>query len=616
MSSEPEIELRALLSAAEGLRPSVERTFLVHPIFLQSHVRLTSRIKSISRAAAKLAQIRIEKQAAAPADVPDLMGLRIVALYNSSLVEALDAVLDSIGREHSPFDRDHVKMLTYTARPDTDPLSLKHSVEEWAQTRGITHASEPTPTLYSSVHVNAVCPVTIEMVDGTRQSRLLQVEVQVRTAMEDVWSQLSHVVAYTRHPANPTILGHLNALKQVFDGCALYVDLIKNEADATIQNLKEGSDSPKSAGDQPLRQIKGIPSDIISAFDAAVRQRNAASELDDELSSHEFLDAAMKFAGVEEQLRDSEELPTTEKAEAIYRTQMEHAFCLLYSYTIPGLEDAYAMYDALAKADPNDAVCRLRLSQALRRKGEIPRAKSTLMEAIRILDGNLDQRVDAKNWVRGRVHEELANANWLIYSSEADQEGKRESLSQAISEARTAVAKYRVTSESESNLLGAINNLLYFAWEELRVYKVGSTTKQELERLASELSLKKIRALLPAHKWDAFFDTSLKTSAYLGRNSEILEIATATMDSIDAKVRRRSGKGSDYTPDYTQRQRTLTADEMDTYLYAVEMASRAARDLSKFQPGSGESSGKRRERNRSKPESPPPTRDGAEGEPR
>lgn len=612
MSSEPEIELRALLTAAEVLRPSAERTFLAHPIFLQSHVRLTSRIKSISRAAAKLAQIRIEKQTAAPADVPDLMGLRIVSLYNSSLVEVLDAVVDSIRREHSPFDRNHMRMLTYTARPETDPLSLKHSVEEWAQAHGITHASEPTPTLYSSVHINAVCPVTIEMVDGTKQSRLLQVEVQVRTAMEDVWSQLSHVAAYTRHPANPTILGHLNALKQLFDGCALYVDLIKNESDTTIQGLKEGSDSPKSAGDQPLRQIKGIPNEIISAFDAAVRQRNAASELDDELSPHAFLEAAMKFAGVEEQLRDSEGLLDTEKAEAIYRTQMEHAFCLLYSYTIPGLEDAYAMYDALAKADPNDAVCRLRLSQALRRKGEIPRAKSNLMEAVRILDGNLDQRVDAKNWVRGRVHEELANANWLIYTEEADQEDKRKSLLQAISEARTAVAKYRVTSESESDLLGAINNMLYFAWEELRVYKAGSTTKEELETLASELSLKKIRALLPKYKWDAFFDTSLKINLYLGRNNETLEITTAIMDAIDTKVRRRSGK----EPDYTQRQRTLTADEMDTYLYAVEMASRAARDVSKSQAESSANSGKRRDGNRSKSESSTGERDDARGKPR
>src|SRR5262249_20369709 len=347
---------------------------------------------------------------------------------------------------NSPFEHDCHKLILYSARPENDPLSVKRELERWMEKRAFAtsnYKADTLETLYSSIHLITACTISVERIDGAHPLRI-PVEIQFRTEMEDVWGQLSRLTGYPFQDAKPSIRKHLNVLKQLTDGCALYADLIKGEADLAIVGLEETTESPKSAGDQSLAGLKSIPADISEDFNAALKHRMAASAMEESVAGAEFLDAAEKFANIEAKLRVAGDLSDKDRAEALYRTQMERAFCLLYANNMPSLDEALALYERLAKADENDAVCRFRLGQTLRRRAKYEEARDKLLEAAQILKENRDRRVGKRNWVRGAVHLELGHAHWYISSSIEDPE-KHEALKKAISEVKFAVQTYRTT---------------------------------------------------------------------------------------------------------------------------------------------------------------------------
>ena len=236
IDTETEIQLLKLIAAAEKLRPELERKLLAHPFsFSQPHFRLSCRIKSLARAYEKLTALKLDDPKARPLDVHDIIGLRVVTLFNSSLLEALDVVADTIAHVGrigalSPFIKGQMKIWLYSARPENDPQSIRRDIDQWRKQRKLAPScfeSQTPETLYSSVHVIGACRIDVEGADGSVKQLDLPIEIQLRTAMEDVWGQLSHVTAYPSQATNRSTLAHLNALKQLIDGCALYADLIK-----------------------------------------------------------------------------------------------------------------------------------------------------------------------------------------------------------------------------------------------------------------------------------------------------------------------------------------------------------------------------------------------------
>ncbi|RYX98289.1 MAG: hypothetical protein EON84_04805 [Bradyrhizobiaceae bacterium] len=578
IDTETEMQLLKLIAAAEKLRPELERRLLAHSLFSQPHFRLSCRIKSLARAYEKLAKLKLENPEARPLDVHDIIGLRVVTLFNSSLLEALDVVADTIAHVGqvgalSPFIKDRMKIWLYTARPENDPQSIRRNLDQWREQRKLAPScldSRTPETLYSSVHVIGACQIDVEGADRSVEQLDLPIEIQLRTAMEDVWGQLSHVTAYPRQATNPSTLAHLNALKQLIDGCALYADLIKTESDLQLLGLREAREAPKSVGDLSLRMMTDVPQDIIDAFDDALGQRQRAEKLDEKDNVREFQAAAVKFGRIEERLRAEKELSDPVKADAIYRTQMERAFCLLYSDDPTALDEALALYMRLAKIDGTDAVCRLRLGQALREKGEIEEATVWLLQAAQIFAQNRDKRVAPDNWVRGAVHVELANAQWLIGLKTDDPNERQRTLRTAVAQAKLAVDTYRNTDADQDILLGAINNALYYAWEEHLKYDTSSIADEELARLTAELSADKIH-LMPLYKQDAVFDTVQRMHWYLGNDGMALKFAYLVVDAIRKKVKRRTGDAGDLK--FLDYQMGLTADELDSYVYALEKIS-------------------------------------------
>jgi ppGpp synthetase/RelA/SpoT-type nucleotidyltranferase len=575
-----ENEIRALLHGAEKLRPRLEAAILAHPLFNKSYFRVTSRIKTLQRAFDKFNRLRITKPDASPQDIHDLIGIRVITPFNATVIEALDAVFDIIHHTGvvggiSPFKKGDYRSILYTARPDNDPLSLKHSVDHWIQSRGIDpsrHDSFTPDTLYSSEHLIAYIIVPIEQSNGPDVEVMIPVEIQFRTIMEDFWSQLSHITSYSI-PSSSTSTGkHLNALKQLIDGCALYADIIRVDSDAAIEAVRELRETPQSAGDAYLSS-REIPRDIVVAFNAALDHRKAAGLMmqPSAAATLEYLEAAQKFSIIEDSLRAiGDEI---EKAEAIYRTQMERAFCLMYSDDDNSKDEAFKLYKAISEASMDDAISRFRLGQCLRKRREFEKATSIFEETIDILENNRDKRVGPNNWVRGAVYVELGYAHFYTMGQTEDIDVQRNELRTAIDVTTKGFRKLQLTDALEGDRLSSVNNLIYYSYEEWSRFNERSVSDEKFREYLSLIPPERIFAILPLHKQDTMLDTIVKANLYIGDKATAGKVASSVVRVLREKAKRRSGGGD---LDYASVQKHLSEDEFDTYLFSVDvLASRS-----------------------------------------
>ena len=184
--------------------------------------------------------------------------------------------------------------------------------------------------------------------------------------------------------------------------------------------------------------MENMPKDIIAAFDDALEQRQSAAKLDEKDNVRAFQDAAIKFGKIEERLHANKKLSNPIKMDAIYRTQMERAFCLLYSDDPKSLDEALTLYMRLAKADETDAVCRLRLGQALREKGEIEAATGWLSRPQKF-----SKRTEKSGLIRTSGYAapcmELAQTPMLIGLLTDDPNERQQTLRTAVAQAKFAV---------------------------------------------------------------------------------------------------------------------------------------------------------------------------------
>ena len=258
----------------------------------------------------------------------------------------------------------------------------------------------------------------------------------------------------------------------------------------------------------------------------------------------------------------------SDKIEAIYRTQMEQAFCLVYTNDTRSMDESFRLYQLLTKTHENNAVCRFRLGQALRRRNLYEQARDKLSEAADILERDQDPRVEKRHWIRGAVFCELANAEWELFGEATNPQEKRRAIRSAVSASKRGVEKYMTTTvDVEKDMkLGAINNLLYFACEERSRYGDG-LSDDEMKELLDELRIEDVKALIPTNKVDRVLDTIQKINLFLGRKEKAGEIAGVIIDVIQSKVKRRTK--SDKEPDLETLKLHLSEDQFDTYWFAL-----------------------------------------------
>lgn len=130
----------------------------------------------------------------------DLDGLRIVTLYRLDTLDILPILLERI--ENGSRESDGVfsskgieEVIIYSTNPTGDAQDLPGRVRALCYAFGLTGKTkvEQTPQNYTSIHIVAWCRGKYR-----GKYRDIPVEIQVRTAFEDVWGEIDHSLKYKR----------------------------------------------------------------------------------------------------------------------------------------------------------------------------------------------------------------------------------------------------------------------------------------------------------------------------------------------------------------------------------------------------------------------------------
>lgn len=562
------------------------------------------RVKEDYKLVEKVTRKREFRPAYQVSDVRDIVGVRVVTLYRLDALDILPILLEKIeaGRHDitSVFTPQGIEeIIIYSTNPEGDAQGLPHRVAALCDSFDLKEKTriENTPQNYSSIHIVVWCR-------GKYRSeyKSIPVEIQVRTAFEDVWGEIDHSLKYKRDDKsiNKNDEGriqindaHLNVLKTLIDGLAQYGDQIKIQLDdINTTSIRSLSSKLSEKTLERLSALGNLDPSLYSIVKSAVESgRLALGDPSETGFSRSRRRAARHSAGNE--LRrairrvDTSGCNPDHKKELLYVLNMELALNLFDTANELGggagnfpLVEANRLYDAMARAHPDRAIVLYRWARVLDALGDRRSARGKYEEMIGML-GNCDLPSD--HWARCAVFRQLGLTYW---------EDGREKLRDATSSAERADAArsdflnaFRFTLkaldtdiESEPDPIKhgqgterekAENNLLYYAVDFL---KAGGEWI-ELQQL--EFDQQRIRSLIssleestkgkPDHRaWDTlrhaydFFgeDEKVKETAsqvieILGqrdnlddsgtpRDMELLEIALCTIEKLE-KVNEISG---------------------------------------------------------------------------
>ena len=215
-------------------------------------------------------------------DVTDIVGLRIVTLYRLDALEIIRALLETIEADRSAsaaFVAGSVsEVKIYSTNPTGDVQKLPARLQELFHAQGLASVTSiaEKPSNYSSIHI--LLRGRGKYRDGYRE---VPVEIQVRTALEDVWGQIEHSLKYKRRAMRAadaasnvdarlaTTLSHLGALKTMIDGIAQYGDQIKLQIDELEPDLRYSSSRSAEEPNARLAAQRDIPAEVRSEVAAA-----------------------------------------------------------------------------------------------------------------------------------------------------------------------------------------------------------------------------------------------------------------------------------------------------------------------------------------------------------
>jgi ppGpp synthetase/RelA/SpoT-type nucleotidyltranferase len=440
----------------------------------------------------------------------DLVGLRIVTLYRLDALEILPILLDRIATNSlepdSVFSRAGIEeIIIYSTNPTGDAQDLPGRVEALCQAFNLADRTrtENTPQNYTSIHIVVWCR-------GKYRGayRDIPVEIQVRTAFEDVWGEIDHSLKYKREAENETIdreaaarlelnEAHLNVMKTLIDGLAQYGDQIKLQMEGDKRIRSTTSRRSEQAVDR-LPSIDGLDPAVLHMTQTVVAAAQAA--IDDAHAGNRTarrLRVAGDLIRAVKKVRDAK-LPEEHEKEVLYVIEMERALMLFeIGNDLRGtagnahLVEASRIYSTMSEIFPNKPAPLYRMAKTLDELGDKIAATAKFQAAVDALVGS-DLAPD--HWLRGAAPRLLGFAVWerairplqLTTDATEREHGLREILI-AIDHTRSGL-KAVMSDPLES--AKSRNNLLWFCLD----YREQSGSEAEL--LERDLGPDQLRELL------------------------------------------------------------------------------------------------------------------------
>ena len=492
-------------------------------------------------------------------DVTDLVGLRIITLYRLDVLDVIEALLITIDRDRSssaPFVAGSIsEVIIYSTNPTGDVQRLPGRVKELFESYGLGAVTkiEEKPSNYSSIHL--LVRGRGKYRDGYRE---LPVEIQVRTALEDVWGQIEHSLRYKRKrlvntdSSSPestrveTTLRHLGALKTMIDGIAQYGDQIKLQIDELEPELRSTATKVAEEVNARLGALRDLPDEVKSKIAAAVAMARPA--LSGKSQSTEvrirILRTALSELDLLVDVWDSVPgLKARTRKETRYIVTMQRALMhFQLGNLLPGasgsLQQAAELYKEMEREFPARLVVAYRLALTFDALGARTEAIAKLRDVVNRLSSK-GEPTPKDHWIRAAAPRNLGVMLWEEAKSTPDtgDEGT-DSRTRSLELLREAYEFTRVAhdvdvkhdpqgEEGASERIKAANNLLYYLLEYL---EDGGEPCEGMDRKQVETFLEEIGGAAPSTlKSLATADTVRRAHAHLGNKELELEAAWAVV---------------------------------------------------------------------------------------
>jgi len=490
------------LRGAENLRDRLLATLQTGtPAVSDLAYAVQARIKEDYKAIDKIKDRRVGGKDREPkpdycaSDVTDLIGLRIVTLYRLDVLEVLDALIATINADTSAsatFVPGSIsEVIIYSTNPNGDVQSLPARLGALFEGYGLAGVTriEEKPSNYSSIHL--LVRGRGKYRDGYRE---LPIEIQVRTALEDVWGQIEHSLKYKRKRLAgsdessresqmlATTLNHLGALKTMIDGIAQYGDQIKVQIDELEPEVRSSASKEADETSARLSSLKDLPAEIrheIAAAVAAGKPGLGRSDLSFAVRDR-ILRSSLARLDVHADLPQTlENVSNRTRKELGYIVSMQRALLRfqlgnLRPDNAHHLTDALAIYQEMEKLFPARLVVLYRLARTLDALGQRTDAISRYRDLVDRLDAG--KLMPQTHWIRAAAPRNLGILLWEEARSFGER-GAGQAVLDLLSEAclltkksyDTEVGDEPHSDPSVSERKKSANNLLFFLVEYLEL---------------------------------------------------------------------------------------------------------------------------------------------------
>ncbi len=246
--------------------------------------------------------------------ITDVVGLRLVTLFKSDMVDLFNEVVSAISHKNdvkpNPFSADSLEeIIVYigTTMLDELPLQIKESAKELCPNVEVSVVNSKEG--YSSIHIVSRLNKAVNC-DTLPTGYFLPIEIQIRTVFEDAWGEIDHKYGYVIRTGkdvgtpinNPDyVLAHLKVLKRFADACMEYADCIREEAAGSTQPSSSTSKVVSvDADDELLERLKclGVSPNYLDGYEKARQLKLSAMRIrrDNRKQSDQlYLDAAERF---------------------------------------------------------------------------------------------------------------------------------------------------------------------------------------------------------------------------------------------------------------------------------------------------------------------------------
>lgn len=427
---------------------------------------------------------RGDKPSYAVSNLRDLVGLRIVTLYRLDTLDILPILLERIEagarNPDSVFSHRGIEeIIIYSTNPTGDAQDLPGRVRALCHAFDLSDRTgvEQTPQNYTSIHIVVWCR-------GKYRSayRDIPVEIQVRTAFEDVWGEIDHSLKYKREDGPATLdksdtarlelnEAHLNVMKTLIDGLAQYGDQIKLQMEGEKRIRATTSRRSEQAVDR-LGNVDELDEGARRLAETVVADAQKALEGEDVPQATRQTArrrAAADLIRATEKLR-AMRLSADHENEVLYVLEMERALLLFQIGNELGgaggnatLVEASRIYSQMLELFPNRVVPRYRLARTLDELGDHHSSRGMYREAVSALPGS---ELSIDHWLRSAAPRLLGFSLWedadrrlQAPQSAEDRKDALDELVQAIQLTQQALG---AAGDDASENAKSRNNLLYF----------------------------------------------------------------------------------------------------------------------------------------------------------